>query len=122
MSTFIGMPFEVVSVDERSLTIRYHPDALHRGPAGRVHGGVVLAACDHASAALGHRLGSAVLTGRIDVRLRAGVPLDEPFAVTATLLRRRPRALEVEVAVESGGTRRAGGTVLLVLPPPSKSE
>jgi acyl-coenzyme A thioesterase PaaI-like protein len=80
----------------------YRPEPEHRGNPGWLHGGLAATILDHvcarvAAAAIGHR----VVTGRLDLRYRRPVVLDDgPFPVTATATDARTRTVKVRGAIK----------------------
>jgi acyl-coenzyme A thioesterase PaaI-like protein len=55
----------------------------HQGPPGFAHGGVIAAALDEAMSLAVHARGTLALTSRIDLELRAPVPIGAFVAVEA---------------------------------------
>jgi acyl-coenzyme A thioesterase PaaI-like protein len=67
----------------------------HQGPPGFAHGGVVAAALDEAMSLAVQDLGTLALTSRIEVDLRAPVPVGSFAEVEARLERRGGGRLEL---------------------------
>lgn len=98
---------------ERSVTTNFTPGAQHQGWPGHLHGGILYAVLDETMGRVGFTIDAWTMSGRIEIRYRAPVPLDQPLHVTATLIRERGRALEVQgFAQLADGTMAAEATGL----------
>ena len=78
----------------------------HQGPPGFAHGGVVAAALDEAMSLAIHARGTLALTSRIEVELRAPVPVGTFVAVEARFEGREGDRIELSAVLrEPGGER-----------------
>ncbi len=90
-----GLKLEFYEVDGRVET-SYTPRAEHQGWPGFVHGGILYAVLDETLGRVGFTINTWTMSGRVEIRYREPVPLDQTLHVVATLARDRGRALEVE--------------------------
>ena len=90
-----------VEVEGTSVRATFHPQPEHRGIQGLLHGGLAATVLDHVCArAAAASLGARVMTGRLDVRYRRPVALDEgPYQVDAAVESARGRRARVRGAI-----------------------
>lgn len=98
---------------EQTVMTTFTPGSQHQGWPGHLHGGILYAVLDETMGRVGFTIDSWTMSGRVEIRYRAPVPIDQPLRVTATLVRERGRALEVQgFAQLSDGTLAAEATGL----------
>jgi acyl-coenzyme A thioesterase PaaI-like protein len=98
---------------ERSVTTTFTPEQQHQGWPGHLHGGILYAVLDETMGRVGFTIDVWTMSGRVEIRYRAPVPISQPLRVTATLVRERGRALEIQgFAQLADGTLAAEATGL----------
>ncbi len=103
-----GLKLDVSVTDGRARAV-YHPRPEHQGFPGMMHGGLVATLLDEV---MGWAIVDAQIwatTGKMEIRFRRPVPLDQDLAVEATITKRRGRAL-----VTRGEVRTVSSNELLV--------
>lgn len=90
-----------VELDGASVSARFEPQPEHRGIPGLLHGGLAATVLDHVCArAASARLGTRVVTARLDLRYRRPVPLAAgPYRVEAVAEPARGRRVRVRGAL-----------------------
>ncbi len=92
----LGLRFKKVDFDDGrlpGLVARFEPRDVHRGPPGRLHGGMAATVLDETMASLGWALDSKpCVTAKLELRYRLAVPLDAgPLRIEAWRDRAEPR-------------------------------
>lgn len=102
----IGLHLAFYTQDDGSVMARFTPREEHQGYPGHLHGGLASALLDEV---LGRVLiDSWAVTGRLEIRFRQPVPLDQELTVVGWLAHSRSRAYEAQ-----GEIRLAEGSVLV---------
>jgi acyl-coenzyme A thioesterase PaaI-like protein len=104
----IGLKLFFYTDDEGRCVARFRPREEHQGYPGQLHGGMISTILDEAMGrALAHQNVWA-MTGKLEIRFRKPVPLDQELTVVGELTRNRSRAYEAR-----GEIRLPDGTVLV---------
>ncbi|ABX04131.1 MAG TPA: PaaI family thioesterase [Herpetosiphon sp.] len=82
--------------EEKTVITRFVSTALHQGWPGFVHGGIIATILDETLGRVGFLIDAWTMTGRFEVRYRQPAPIDQEITFTASMVRDRGRALEVE--------------------------
>ncbi len=77
------------------------PQERHRGYPGLMHGGVTSAALDEAMGWAMYGLGVWAVTGKMEVKFRQPLPLQQKMTVSGEVIRNRGRWLEVRGEIRS---------------------
>ena len=83
----------------------FTPRQVHLGFPGFAHGGVIAAALDEAMGWALYAAGAWALTGRMEIKYRAPLPLGQPVVVLAQVTRSRGRWLEAEAEMRAPSGR-----------------
>ena len=86
--------------DGQGVEGRFFVKQDHQGPPGYAHGGVIAAALDEAMALLLHSRDVLAVTARLEVDLRAPVPVGSYVAVTAAMAESSERRVVLEARAE----------------------
>jgi acyl-coenzyme A thioesterase PaaI-like protein len=90
----IGLKLKFYTDDEGRCVAHFHPRPEHQGYPGHLHGGIISTLLDETMGRVLVPQGVFALTGRLEVKLRKPVPLDQELTVTGELTRNRSRAYE----------------------------
>jgi acyl-coenzyme A thioesterase PaaI-like protein len=104
----IGLKLKFYTDDEGRCIACFNPRPEHQGFSGQLHGGIISALLDET---MGRVLVSQdvwAVTGRLEVKFRKPVPLDQELTIVGELTRNRRRAYEAR-----GEIRLPEGTVLV---------
>jgi acyl-coenzyme A thioesterase PaaI-like protein len=104
----IGLKLSFYTDDEGRCLTRFRPREEHQGYPGHLHGGVISTLLDETMGRVLANQDVFALTGRLEVKFRKAVPLDQELTVVGELTRDRSRAYEAK-----GEIRLADGTVLV---------
>ncbi len=92
----IGLKVRFYQDDETGkVVVDYTPDPHHEGWPGHLHGGVILAIFDEVLGRAGFLKGIWTMTGKLEVRFRAPVPMGVPLRFEAWIEEERRRFLVV---------------------------
>jgi uncharacterized protein (TIGR00369 family) len=104
----LGLKLAFASAGEHEVTAEISFDERHVGPPGIVHGGLIATVLDEALAQVPPRLGLLALTRELSVRYERKVRPGTALTVTARVLARAGRTLDLEAELrEASGTRVA---------------
>jgi len=101
----LGLRFETDG--DRGVRAAFPCDAEHQGYPGRLHGGIVATLLDAAMTHCLFALGTSGYTGRLNVRYRLPVEVDQDAVVCARVTRCSPPLYVLEAELEQGGRVRA---------------
>ena len=89
-------------VEDESVKAEFTPSPAHEGYPGYLHGGITCALLDEAMGWAAYHLSSGALaaTGRLQIKFRRPLLIDEPLTVTASITRRSTRHLWTEAIVK----------------------
>jgi acyl-coenzyme A thioesterase PaaI-like protein len=90
----IGLKLAFYTDDEGRCVAHFQPRPEHQGYPGHLHGGIISTLLDETMGRVLVPQGVFALTGRLEVKLRKPVPLDQELTVTGELTRNRARAYE----------------------------
>ena len=102
-ANLFGLQLEMEPRGDAAVEGRFFVKQDHQGPPGYAHGGVMAAALDEAMALLLFDAGTAAVTGRLEVDLRAPAPVGTFVAVTARVLRDEGRRIELTARASGEG-------------------
>ena len=120
-ANLFGLQLELERRPEGGVAGRFFVKQDHQGPPGFAHGGVIAAALDEAMSLLLHGQGALVLTGRLEVELRAPAPVGTFVELQADVTEVEGRRITAEAAASAEGTALATARGLFVQtgsPPP----
>src|SRR5438445_13672223 len=80
---------------------RFRPRDTHQGWPGLAHGGIAAAVLDEAMGWAMYAAGAWAMTALMEVKYRRPLPIGEPLAVQAEVVRERGRWLEAEAAIRA---------------------
>jgi acyl-coenzyme A thioesterase PaaI-like protein len=104
----IGLKLKFYSDDEGRCIARFGPKPEHQGFPGQLHGGITSTLLDETMGRVLTHRDVWAMTGRLEIKFRKPVPLDEELTVVGELTRSRSRAYEAH-----GEIKLADGTVLV---------
>jgi uncharacterized protein (TIGR00369 family) len=104
----IGLHLKFYTDDEGRCIARFRPKPEHQGYPGHLHGGIISTLLDETMGRVFAHQDVFALTGRLEVKFRRPVPLDQELTVVGELTRSRSRAYEAR-----GEIRLPDGTVLV---------
>jgi acyl-coenzyme A thioesterase PaaI-like protein len=108
MENPIGLKLFFYTDDEGRCVTRFLPRQEYQGYPGHLHGGVSSTLLDETMQRVLVHENVFALTGRLEIRFRKPVPLDQELTVVGELTRNRSRAYEAR-----GEIRLPDGTVLV---------
>jgi acyl-coenzyme A thioesterase PaaI-like protein len=109
-ANLFGLQLEVERRPEGGVAGRFFVKQDHQGPPGFAHGGVLATALDEAMALLLHGQGTFALTGRLDVKLEAPVPVGTFVEVEADVERAEGNRLFLAARASAEGRTLATAT------------
>ncbi len=111
-----GLEFEWRLVGDAALEADYVVHERYGGAPGMAHGGIVAAILDEACGQVVRPALSPAVTGKLEVRYLAPVPVEEPLRVAAELVETEERRATAEATVqEQSGLLLAHARAELVL-------
>ena len=115
-ANLFGLQLELERRPQGGVAGRFFVKQDHQGPPGYAHGGVIATALDEAMALLLHGEGTLALTGRLEIDLRAPVPVGTFVGVEADVESAEGRRIVVtaSAAGEGGEVASARGTFVRV--------
>jgi acyl-coenzyme A thioesterase PaaI-like protein len=90
-----GLRLDFHEIDGRVETT-FMPGLIHQGWPGHLHGGILYAVLDEVMGRVGFTFDAWLMTGRVEIRYRAPVPIGEPLRLVGALVRDRGRAVELQ--------------------------
>jgi len=97
----VGLKLKVREEDGR-VWAEFVPQEYHTGFPGMVHGGILCVLLDEVMGYLPHLRGLRAVTGKMQVRFRRPARSGERLRVTAEVLRRRSKVMEVRSTIING--------------------
>lgn len=104
----IGLKLKFYTDDEGRCIARFNPRPEHQGFPGQLHGGIISALLDETMWRVLVSEDVWAVTGRLEVKFRRSVPLDQELTIVGELTRNRSRAYEAR-----GEIRLPDSTVLV---------
>lgn len=88
--------------DTRGMTARgeFTPAESHQGWPGYVHGGILMTALDEIIGCVCHINNIFTVTAKIEARLKSMARIGEPLVLTAEIVKKTSRTLEVEARMK----------------------
>lgn len=114
----IGLKLTFYTDDEGRCIARYQPKPEHQGYPGQLHGGIVSALLDETMGRVMAPQDKWAMTGRLEIRFRKPVPLDQELTILGELTRNRSRAYEArgEIQLADGTTLIKGEGMYVYIP------
>ena len=94
-ANLFGLQLEVEPDGDGGVAGRFFVKQDHQGPPGFAHGGIVATALDETMALLVHEEGTMALTARLEIELRAPVPIGSFALLRAWVAERAEQRLEL---------------------------
>jgi acyl-coenzyme A thioesterase PaaI-like protein len=104
----IGLHLKFYTNDEGRCIARFQPKPEHQGYPGQLHGGLISSLLDETMGRVLTGRNVWAMTGRLEIKFRKPVPLDQELTVVGELTRSRSRAYEAR-----GEIQLPDGTVLV---------
>jgi acyl-coenzyme A thioesterase PaaI-like protein len=104
----IGLKLKFYTDDEGRCIARFQPKPEHQGYPGQLHGGIMSSLLDETMGRVLTPQNVWAMTGRLEIRFRKPVPLDQELTIVGELTRSRSRAYEAR-----GEIRLPDGTPLV---------
>jgi acyl-coenzyme A thioesterase PaaI-like protein len=104
----IGLKLKFYTDDEGRCITHFRPREEHQGYPGHLHGGIISSLLDETMGRVLAPKNVWAMTGRLEVKFRKPVPLDQELTVVGELTRSRSRAYEAQ-----GEIRLPDGTLLV---------
>ena len=101
-----GLKLRFYTTDEGRCTTRFRPGLEHQGFPGQLHGGIISTLLDETMGRLLIMQDVWAMTGRLEIKFRKPVPLDQELTIVGELTRSRSRAYEArgEIQLPDGTT------------------
>jgi acyl-coenzyme A thioesterase PaaI-like protein len=114
----IGLKLSFYTDDEGRCIARFQPREEHQGYPGHLHGGVTSTLLDETMGRALAPMNVWAITGRLEIRFRKPVPLDQELIIVSELTRNRSRAYEArgEIRLPDGTLLAEGTGVYIRLP------
>ena len=100
-ANLFGLQLEVEPDGDGGVAGRFFVKQDHQGPPGFAHGGIVATALDETMALLVHEEGTMALTARLEIELRAPVPIGSFALLRAWVAERAEQRLELRAELRS---------------------
>ena len=111
----VGLGIDGFTVVEGEVQAGFEPVPDHRGLASRLHGGLVATALDEIMVWAGILLeGVMSVTGTMEIRYRAPVPVDQPLTLGGSVTERRGRRLRLAGEVRTDRVHAEASGLYLV--------
>jgi acyl-coenzyme A thioesterase PaaI-like protein len=104
----IGLKLKFYTDDEGRCVARFWPKPEHQGFPGQLHGGIISTLLDETMGRLLTPKNVWAMTGRLEIKFRKPVPMDQELTIVGELTRSRSRAYEAR-----GELQLADGTALV---------
>ena len=104
----IGLKLFFYTDDEGRCLSRFRPRPEHQGYPGHLHGGIITTLLDETMGRVLTQQNVWAMTGKLEIKFRKPVPLDQELTVIGELTRNRSRAYEAR-----GEIRLPDGTLLV---------
>ena len=103
-----GLKLSFYTDDEGRCITRFRPRPEHQGYPGHLHGGIISTLLDETMGRVLATQDVWALTGRLEIKFRKPVPLDQELTIVGELARSRSRAYEAR-----GEIQLPDGTILI---------
>ena len=104
----IGLHLKFYTDDEGRCIARFQPRPEHQGYPGQLHGGLISSLLDETMGRVLTPHDIWAMTGRLEIKFKKPVPLDQELTIVGELINGRSRAYEAR-----GKIRLPDGTVLV---------
>ena len=114
----IGLKLKFYTDDEGRCVARFQPRPEHQGYPGQLHGGIVSALLDETMGRVYGQQDKWAMTGRLEIKFRKPVPLDQELTIVGEPTRDRSRAYEArgEIQLPDGTTLAEGSGMYIYIP------
>jgi acyl-coenzyme A thioesterase PaaI-like protein len=114
----IGLKLKFYSDDEGRCIARFQPKPEHQGYPGHLHGGIISTLLDETMGRVLTPQNLFALTGRLEIKFRKSVPLDQELTIIGELTRERSRAYEArgEIQLPDGTSLVEGSGMYIRVP------
>ena len=114
----IGLHLKFYTDDGGRCIARFQPKPEHQGYPGQLHGGLTSALLDEVMGRVLIMEDVWAMTGRLEIKFRKPVPLDQELTIVAELTRNRSRAYEArgEIQLPDGTTLIEGSGMYIRIP------
>ena len=118
MDNPIGLKLKFYTDDEGRCVARFRPKPEHQGYPGHLHGGIISTLLDETMGRVLTQQNVFALTGRLEIKFRRPVPLDQELTVIGELTRERSRAYEARGEIQlADGTSLVEGSGMYIRVP-----
>ena len=114
----IGLKLSFYTDDEGRCIARFRPKPEHQGFPGQLHGGIISTLLDETMGRVRTMEDIWAMTGRLEIKFRKPVPLDQELTIVGELTRSRSRAYEArgEILLPDGTTLIEGSGMYIRIP------
>ena len=114
----IGLKLKFYTDDEGRCTVRFRPRPEHQGFPGQLHGGIISTLLDETMGRVLIMEDVWAMTGRLEIKFRRPVPLDQELTIVGELTKNRSRAYEArgEIQLPDGTTLIEGSGMYIRIP------
>ena len=114
----IGLKLSFYTDDEGRCIGRFRPKLEHQGFPGQLHGGIISTLLDETMGRVLTIEDVWAMTGRLEIKFRKPVPLDQELTIIGELTRNRSRAYEArgEIQLPDGTTLVDGSGMYIRIP------
>ena len=114
----IGLKLSFYTDDEGRCIACFRPKPEHQGFPGQLHGGIISTLLDETMGRILSMEDVWVMTGRLEIKFRRPVPLDQELTIVGEMTRNRSRAYEArgEIRLPDGTTLVEGGGMYIRIP------
>jgi len=115
----IGLQAAFYEDDAGRVTAKFTPRPEHQGFPGVMHGGIVTALLDETLGRVAIAAGRWMVTGRLNIRFRRPIPVEETLTVTGEPVKWNGRILEArgEIRLADGRVAAEATGMFLEIPP-----
>lgn len=114
----IGLKLKFYTDEEGRCIARFRPKPEHQGYPGHLHGGIISTLLDETMGRVLTPQNVFALTGRLEIKFRKPVPLDQELTVVGELTRDRSRAYEARGEIQlADGTSLVEGSGMYIRVP-----
>jgi uncharacterized protein (TIGR00369 family) len=114
----IGLKLKFYTDEEGRCIARFRPKPEHQGYPGHLHGGIISTLLDETMCRVLTPQNVFALTGRLEIKFRKPVPLDQELTVVGELARERSRAYEARGEIQlADGTSLVEGSGMYIRVP-----
>lgn len=114
----IGLKLKFYTDDEGRCIVRFRPKPEHQGFPGHLHGGLISTLLDETMGRVLTPKNVWAMTGRLEIKFRKPVPMDQELTIVGELTRSRSRAYEArgEIQLADGTALVEGSGVYIRIP------